>query len=98
MPQTRVNIRSVANTALVRTETRNGRKIMIIPSATLPDDVVMNGIKYPAQEIANSFKTLERTPAPFGHPLVNGKFVSASDPEGINLGVHRGLERKCPSS
>jgi hypothetical protein len=59
---------------------------MIVPSATLPDDVIMNGIKYPASEIEASFKTLERTPAPLGHPIVNGKFVSARDPEGINVG------------
>ena len=59
---------------------------MIVPSATLPDNVVMNGILYPAEEIAKSYKGLERTPAPLGHPTINGKFVSASDPEGINLG------------
>ena len=57
-----------------------------MPSATLPDDVVMNDILYPAAEIAKSFKTLERTPAPLGHPSVNGKFLSARDPEGLNQG------------
>lgn len=82
----RVNIRSVANVAAVRTEKRNGRDVIVVPSATLPNDVVMNGIKYPADEIAKSFMTLNRKPAPFGHPKVNGKFVSASDPEGINIG------------
>jgi hypothetical protein len=82
----RVNIRSVMNAAKVRTVKRNGRDLMIVPSATLPDDVIMNGIKYPASEIEASFKTLERTPAPLGHPIVNGKFVSARDPEGINVG------------
>ncbi|MCX8282472.1 hypothetical protein OSJ77_19970 [Phyllobacterium sp. 0TCS1.6C] len=46
----------------------------------------MNEIMYPADEIAKSFVGLNRTPAPLGHPTVNGKFVSASDPEGINLG------------
>lgn len=82
----RVNIRSVANVAAVRKEKRNGRDVVIVPSATLPDDIVMNGIKYPAAEIEKSFKGLERTPAPLGHPTVNGKFVSARDPEGINIG------------
>ncbi|MCO6407351.1 hypothetical protein [Hoeflea alexandrii] len=81
----RVNIRSLANVAAVRKEKRNGRDVVIVPSATLPDDIVMNGIKYPADEIAKSFMTLNRTPAPFGHPKVNGKFVSARDPEGINV-------------
>lgn len=82
----RVNIRSVANTAMAREETRNNRKVMVVPSATLPDDIVMNGVKYPAPEIEGSFKSLERTPAPLGHPMANGMFVSARDPEGINLG------------
>lgn len=86
MPQVRVNVRTLANVKAVRKEKRNGRDVVIVPSATLPDNIVMNGIKYPADEIAKSFKGLERTPAPLGHPTVNGKFVSASDPEGLNLG------------
>lgn len=86
MTQVRVNVRSVANVKAVRKEKRNGRDVLIVPSATLPDDVVMNGIRYPAAEIAKSFAGLNRTPAPLGHPTVNGQFVSASDPEGINVG------------
>jgi len=81
-----VNVRSVANVKAVRKERRNGRDVMIVPSATLPDNVVMNGIRYPASEIVKSFMGLNRTPAPLGHPKVNGKFVSARDPEGINAG------------
>lgn len=84
--QARINIRSVANSKAAKTIRRNGRDLMIVPSATLPDDVVMNGIKYPADEIEKSFHTLERAPAPLGHPMVNGSFVSARDPEGINIG------------
>ncbi|QYJ00760.1 hypothetical protein KUV46_15735 [Thalassovita mediterranea] len=80
----RVNVRSLANTKAARREKRNGRDLMIIPSATLPDDVVMNDIKYPADEIERSYKSLNRTPAPFGHPQVGGVFVSAREPEGIN--------------
>ena len=84
--QVRVNIRSTVNKAKIRKEKRSGRDVIIVPSATLPDDVVMNGILYPSDEIEKSFKGLERTPAPLGHPTINGQFVSASDPEGINLG------------
>lgn len=82
----RVNIRSLANVAAVRKETRNGRDLIIVPSATLPDDVIMNGIKYPADEISKSYASLNRTPAPYGHPTINSRFVSATDPEGINIG------------
>lgn len=82
----RVNVRAVANVAAVRKEKRNGRDVVIVPSATMPDDIVMNEIMYPAKEIAKSFASLNRTPAPLGHPTINGKFVSARDPEGINIG------------
>ena len=84
--QVRVNIRSVANTRAVRREKRNGRDVVIVPAATLPDGVVMNDVMYPADEIEKSYVGLNRTPAPLGHPTINGKFVSARDPEGINIG------------
>lgn len=84
--QTRINIRSIANSKAARKVRRNGRDLVIVPSATLPDNVIMNGIRYPAEEIEKSYKTLERTPAPFGHPTINGMFVSARDPEAINIG------------
>jgi len=82
----RVNVRALANTNAVRREVRNGRDVLIVPSATMPDDVVMNEIFYPATEIERSYRSLNRSPAPAGHPLINGRFVSARDPEGINLG------------
>ena len=82
----RVNIRTIANMAAIRRERRNGRDKIIVPSATLPDGIVMNGISYPAEEIEKGFMSLNNTYAPLGHPTVNGMFVSASDPEGINIG------------
>lgn len=83
---TRVNITRVLNTKAAKKEKRNGRDVIIVPSATLPDDVIMNRIKYPANEIKKSFKGLEKAPAPLNHPTVGGKFVSARSPEGINQG------------
>ncbi len=83
---TRVNITRVLNTKAAKKTKRNGRDVIVVPSATLPDDVVMNRIKYPAAEIKKSFAGLEGTPAPLDHPVSNGKFVSAKSPEGINLG------------
>lgn len=84
MSEIRVNMSARVDNSRIRHETRNGRNVIIVPSATLPDDVVMNGIKYPASVIEEGYKTLERTPAPLGHPKVNGAFVNASDPESIN--------------
>ncbi len=81
-----VNVRSVANAAQARKVKRDGRDLIIVPSATLPDNIVMNGILYPADEIEKSYRTLDKTPAPYGHPRMNGKFVSAKDPEGLARG------------
>ncbi|WP_435170813.1 hypothetical protein [Falsirhodobacter sp. 1013] len=80
MSKVRVNIRC-ANVGKIRKEKRDGRDKIIVPSATLPDDVVMNGIIYPAAEIEASFATLEGTPAPLGHPTLGGKFVAANHTE-----------------
>lgn len=82
----RINIRSAVNASKIRREKRNGRDYIIVPSATLPDDIIMNGVKYPADEIEKSYHSLENTPAPLGHPNINGQFVSASDPEGLARG------------
>lgn len=82
--QVRVNVRTAVNNAQIRRDKRNGKDVIIVPSATLPDDVVMNNIKYPADEIAKSFHTLDRTFAPFRHPMVNGQYVSAREPEAVN--------------
>lgn len=85
MKQVRVNVRSVADAA-VRREKRHGRDVIVVSSATLPDGIVMNGLCYPAEEIEKSYETLNGTLAPYGHPKVNGKFVSAKDVDGLAMG------------
>ena len=64
MTQIRANIRTAVNSAKIRREKRNGRDVIIVPSATLPDNIIMNRIMYPADVIEAGYKTLERTPAP----------------------------------
>lgn len=81
---TRVNIKTKVNAASIRKEMLNGRQVIIVPSATLPDDVIMNGVLYPKDEIEKSYASLENTFAPLGHPDRNGQFLAASDPEAIN--------------
>lgn len=82
----RVNVRCNVEAKEVRKEKRDGRDVVIVPSFTLPDDIVMNGIRYPKEEIEKSYKTLEGTPAPLGHPMVDKMFVSAKSPLGLNIG------------
>lgn len=84
--QVRVNVSTLVNASKIRREKRDGRDVIIVPSATLPDNVVMNGIRYPADVIAASFHTLEGTLAPLGHPKVGNNFVSAKSPEGLARG------------
>ena len=79
-----VNVTSKVNSSSIRREQHNGREHFVIPSYTLPANVVMNGGLYPASEIDAHYKALEGTLAPLGHPTVNGKHVSAFSPEGIN--------------
>ena len=80
----RVNVRTSVNASKIRREKRNGRDVVIVPSATLPDNIVMNRILYPAEVIEAGHKTLERTPAPLGHPAIDGVYINANDPEAIN--------------
>lgn len=82
----RINVRTLVNASKIRRENRNGREVVIVPSATLVDNIVMNGIRYPAKAIDASYKTLENAPAPLGHPTINGQFVSAKSPEGLVRG------------
>ena len=81
----RVNVKTKVNNAKIKRETRDGREVVVLPSVTLPDNVVMNGIMYPADAIATSYQSLERTPAPLGHPISNGIYLSARDPQAINM-------------
>lgn len=72
------------NASQIKQEVINGEPHYRIPSATLPDDCVMNGGLYSAAEIEASYKGLEGTPAPLGHPKVGNQFVPARSPHAIN--------------
>ncbi|NDJ59441.1 hypothetical protein GWD52_21140 [Enterobacteriaceae bacterium 4M9] len=81
-----VNITTQVNSKSIRREQYNGREHWVVPSYTLPADVVMNDGLYSVNEIDAHYQGLEGTLAPLGHPQVNGQFVSAFSPEGINVG------------
>lgn len=80
-----VQCATAVNKKAVRRETIDGVEFIIVSSYTLPDNVVMNGGLYPADEIEKSFDSLERTLAPVEHPTdPAGNFISASDPVAIH--------------
>lgn len=81
-----VNITTKVNSQSIRREMHNGREHLVLPSYTLPANVVMNGGLYTDGEIDAHYQGLEGTLAPLGHPQVNGQFVSAFSPEGLNVG------------
>lgn len=93
-----VNISSLVVNSDIRTETIEGVEFTVIPSRTLPKDVVMNSIMYPSEEVEDAISTLDMSPVTIGHPVVNGKFAPASDPisqaaYGI-LGAHNRVKGK----
>lgn len=77
-------VNRVNNAAIRRTRNERGDIVYVVPSYTMPDNIIMNGGLYPAEEIEKAWKTLENTPAPLAHPMdANGNYVSANSPDGI---------------
>ncbi|MGL4756129.1 MAG: hypothetical protein ACRCXB_27560 [Aeromonadaceae bacterium] len=74
-----VNISSLVNNSEISTETIEGVDFTVLPSKTLPPDIVMNGILYPADDVAKTIQTLDGSPVTLSHPVVNGKFADAYD-------------------
>lgn len=79
-----VNITTQVNSKKIRRVTHNGREHIVLPSYTLPSNVIMNGGLYTEEEIDKHYRGLEDTLAPLGHPQVNGEYVSAFCAEAIN--------------
>ena len=74
-------INNIVTSGMVRKEEFQGEMHYMIKSATMPDDIVMNGGLYPTEEIEKSFMGLEEVHAPVGHPVsANGDFISATTP------------------
>lgn len=81
-----IHVKSLAiNASNISTTTINDQEHYVIRGAVpIVDDIVMNGGLYLAEEINNSYQTMERKLMPMGHPMVNGKYVSANDPQALN--------------
>lgn len=81
-----IHVRSLAiNASNISTTTINGQEHYVIRGAVpIVDSIVMNGGLYPAEEINNSYQTMEGKLMPLPHPKIDGKYVSANDPRAIN--------------
>lgn len=85
MRELRVNAFTAVDNSKIRRETVDGREYVIVPSATLAPNSVMNGVLYPAEETARTYTQLDGKLAPLGHPKdANGKWISAGDPVAIH--------------
>ncbi|EBW5673911.1 hypothetical protein DPY77_22380 [Salmonella enterica subsp. enterica serovar London] len=78
-----IHVNTKVNSQTIRREIYNGREHVIIPSYTLPTNVIMNREFYPEAEITANYQSMEGTIAPLGHPTVDGRNVSAFSPEGL---------------
>lgn len=82
MTQTAVHVRCNTSGKVQRVQ-REGRQTLIMPSYAAKADTILNEVLYPKDELEASYLGLNRTPAPLGHPEINGKFVPALDPEAL---------------
>lgn len=75
MSRKRVHILSTVNAANV---SKAGGTYTIKEVCGATDDIVMNAVLYPADQLANSIDSLEGKPAPAGHPKNgDGHYISA---------------------
>ncbi|ORM72374.1 DUF2213 domain-containing protein [Pantoea wallisii] len=81
-----VNVLSVINSASnITSETIDGVEHIVVKDVCpVIDDIVLNGGLYPADEITKGFKSLEGKPMPYGHPKIEGQYVSASNVRAVN--------------
>ncbi|WP_312740456.1 hypothetical protein [Cedecea neteri] len=84
--KSQIQVNTKVNSQSIRREVHNGREHVVIPSYTLPANVIMNKEFYPEAEITANYQSMEGTIAPLGHPMVDGQFVSAFSPEGLCAG------------
>lgn len=75
-----VNIRYTINSASnISEKIIDGHPHYVIKNVVpVVDDVVMNDGLYPGEEIRKSYHGLDGKPAPYNHPMIDGKYVSAS--------------------
>lgn len=86
MNKLQVNVLTTINSASnISEQVIDGDMHYVIKNVVpLCDDIVMNGVMYPAEEIRNSYHGLNGNPAPYNHPMVDGSFVSAHNIRAVN--------------
>lgn len=86
MKLSNIHVKSLAiNASNISTTTIDNAAHYVIRGAVpIVDDIVMNGGLYPAEDINNSYQSMEGKLMPLSHPQVDGNYVSANDPRAVN--------------
>ncbi|MBE8598205.1 DUF2213 domain-containing protein [Xenorhabdus sp. BG5] len=81
-----IHVKSLAlNASNISTEIIDGDEHIVIRGVVpVVDDVVMNGGLYPASEINKSYQSMEGKQVPYGHPKIDGQYISADTPRAVN--------------
>ena len=74
-----VNFIQKVNNSDIREETLDGHKYVVLPSKTMPANVVMNKLMYSERQIDKTIQSIDGSPAPIDHPMVNGQYVDARE-------------------
>ena len=72
-----VNISTLVANSEIRTEVVEGVEFTVLPSKTLPPNIVMNEILYDADDVEATINTLDGSPVTISHPVIAGKFADA---------------------
>jgi len=82
MPQ-KITINSTSSGKFERRQINN-REHIVTSMVSVVGDTVMNRLRYPFDQILNSFKQLSELHAPASHPVVDGQNISAFHPLAVN--------------
>lgn len=75
-----VNVSTIVVNREIRTEELEGMSFTVLPSRTLPPNIVMNGILYDEKDVEAKIGTLDGSPVTISHPVINGRFADAYEP------------------
>lgn len=86
MKLSNIHVKSLAINAsnISTTVIDNAEHYVIRGAVPIVDNIVMNGGLYPAEDINNSYQSMEGKLMPLSHPQVDGNYVSANDPRAVN--------------
>lgn len=84
MESCNIQISNLVNSSNISEELIDGEPHIIVKSVALINDIVMKGLLYPKEEIEKGYDTLEGSPSPCPHPIIDGEIIPSRDPRAMN--------------